>query len=158
MAVWWFWFACFARNVLAKLALIFPILPFLRVFTSFGSADLSKLWWSLGLRRGEKGACVLQPAAKGHLADLAVCPVAAHFPLAVWQHLRHGCPPCVEEKLDLKQKRVVLGTDVDPVSAVCALDQVRVLGPGVATGSLDSDAAVEGAGELCSPLLLADVC
>lgn len=52
----------------------------------------------------------------------------------------------------------MLGTDVDPVSAVGALDQVRVLSPGVATGSLDSDAAVEGAGELCSPLLLADVC
>lgn len=59
------------------------------VFTSFGSADLPELWGSFCLRRCEKGACVLQSAAKGHLADLAVRPVAAHFPLVVWQHLRH---------------------------------------------------------------------
>lgn len=67
-------------------------------------------------------------------------------------------PNVCEIKTGFKTKRVVLGTGVDPVSVVGALDQVRVLGPGVATGSLDSDAAVEGAGELCSPLLLADVC
>lgn len=58
-------------------------------FTSLGSADLSELWGSFRLRRGEKGACVLQSAAKGHLADLAVRPVAAHLPLVVWQHLGH---------------------------------------------------------------------
>lgn len=59
------------------------------VFTSLGSADLSQLRGSLRLRRGEKGACVLQSAAKGHLADLAVRTVAAHLALVVWQHLGH---------------------------------------------------------------------
>lgn len=58
-------------------------------FTSLGSADLSELRGSFRLRRGEKGACVLHPAAKGHLADLAVRAVAVHFALVVWQHLRH---------------------------------------------------------------------
>lgn len=62
-------------------------------------------------------------------------------------------------KTGFKAKReVALGTAVDPVSAVEALIQVRVSGPGVAAGSLGSDAAAEGAGDLCSPLLLADVC
>lgn len=55
----------------------------------FGSADLSKLWRSLRLRRSEESARVLQSAAKGHLADLAVRAVAAHFALVVWQHLGH---------------------------------------------------------------------
>lgn len=59
------------------------------VFTSLGSANLSQLRRSLRLRRGEKGACVLQSAAKGHLADLAVRTVAAHLALVVWQHLGH---------------------------------------------------------------------
>lgn len=142
-----------------NIAFIFLILAFLRVFTSLGSADLSKLRWSLRLRGGEKGACVLQPAAKGHLADLAVRPVAAHFPLAVWQHLRHGCPTVCGIKTGFKSKReVALGSAVDPGSAVGALNWVRETGPGVAAGSLGSGAAAEGAGDLCSPLLLADVC
>ena len=67
-------------------------------FTSLGSADLSELWGSFRLRRGEKGACVLQSAAKGHLADLAVRPVPAHLPLVVWQHLGH-CGT-TEKKID----------------------------------------------------------
>lgn len=54
-----------------------------------GSADLSQLWGSFRLRRSEEGACVLQSATKGHLADLAVRSVAAHFALVVWQHLGH---------------------------------------------------------------------
>lgn len=58
-------------------------------FTSLGSADLSELWGSFRLRRSEKGVCVLQSAAKGHLTDLAVRPIAAHFPLVIWQHLGH---------------------------------------------------------------------
>lgn len=60
-----------------------------RIFTSLGSANLPELRGSFSLRRGEKGACVLQSAAKGHLADLAVRAVAVHFALVVWQHLRH---------------------------------------------------------------------
>lgn len=61
-----------------------------RVFTSLGSADLSQLRGSLRLRRSEEGARVLQSAAKGHLADLAVRAVAAHLAFVVWQHLGHG--------------------------------------------------------------------
>lgn len=56
---------------------------------SFGSTDLAEFGGSLSLRRSEKRAGVLQSAAKGHLVDLAVCSVAAHLALVVWQHLGH---------------------------------------------------------------------
>lgn len=63
----------------------------LNILTSFRSADLSKFWRSFRLRRSEERVGVLQPAAEGHLTDIVVCSVSAHFPLSVGQNLGHDC-------------------------------------------------------------------